>query len=131
MLNYVVKDETKLVAWVNQIYIRHVKPGQPAEVVLQLYPGKTLTATVGSIVLMSETGQLKPSGEVPEPPAGQPPPGQYGVVLNLDDTAEFPLGVPGGAVGTAAIYTDSARATQIIRKVMVRMQAWKNYVIPG
>lgn len=131
VLNYVVKDETKLVAWVNQIYIRYVKPGQPAEVVLQLYPGKTLTATVGSIVLMSETGQLKPSGEVPEQPADQQPRGQYGVVLQFDETAQLPLGVPGGAIGTAAIYTDSARATQIIRKVMVRMQAWKNYIIPG
>ena len=131
VLNFVVKDQTKLVAWINQIYIRHVKPGQPAEVVLQLYPGKTLKATVDAIVLMSETGQLKPSGDVPGQPAGQRPPGEYAVVLKMKDTAKLFLGVPGGAVGTSAIYTDSARATQIIRKVMVRMQAWKNYIIPG
>ena len=131
VLNFVVKDQTKLVAWVDQIYIRYVKAGQPAEVVLQLYPGRTLKATVDSIVLMSETGQLKPSGEVPEQPSGQRPPGQYGVVLGIADPAELPFGVPGGAIGTAAIYTESARATQIIRRVMVRMPAWKNYVIPG
>ena len=33
-------------------------------------------------------------------------------------------------VPTAAIYTESARITQIIRKVMVRMEAWMNYIIP-
>ena len=77
VLNYVVNDRTRLIAWINQINIRHVKPGQPAEVVLQLYPGKTLNATVDSINLMSETGQLKPSGDLPAQPTGQQPPGQY------------------------------------------------------
>ncbi len=131
VLNYVVNDQTKMAVWINQIFIRYVKPGQPSEVVLQLYPGKTLKATVDSIVLMSAEGQLNPSGEVPEQPAGQRPPGQYAVILRIKDQADLPLGVPGGAIGTAAIYTESAKATQIIRKVMLRMQAWKNYVIPG
>ena len=38
--------------------------------------------------------------------------------------------VPGGAVGTGAVYTDAAKATHVIRKVMIRMQAWLNYLIP-
>ena len=130
VLNYVVNDQTKLAAWINQINIRHVKPGQPAEVALQLYPGKTLKGTVDSIVLMSQTGQLEPSGEVPEQPIGPQPPGQYIVILKIEDEADLPFGVPGGAIGTAAIYTESARATQVIRKVMVIMQAWMNYIIP-
>ena len=130
VLNYVVNDHTKLVAWINQINIRHVKPGQPAEVALQLYPGKTLKGKVDSIVLMSQTGQLEPSGEVPEQPIGPQPPGQYVVILKIEDKADLPFGIPGGAIGTAAIYTESARATQVIRKVMVRMQSWMNYVVP-
>ena len=80
---------------------------------------------------MSESGQLRPSGDVPQQPTGQRPPGQYAVILNIKDAAELPLGIPGGAIGTAAIYTESARATQIIRKVMVRMQTWMNYIIPS
>jgi len=130
VLNYVVNDQTRLVTWINQINIRHVKPGQSAEVVLQLYPGKTLNATVDSINLMSETGQLQPSGELPAQPTGQPPPGQYAVILKIKDAADLPFGVPGGAIGTAAIYTESARITQIIRKIMVRMEAWMKYIIP-
>jgi hypothetical protein len=31
---------------------------------MQLYPGKTLKATVDSVVLMSRTGQLEPSGRM-------------------------------------------------------------------
>ncbi len=37
--------------------------------------------------------------------------------------------LPGGAVGTAAIYTDQAKFTHVIRRVMMRMQAWINYLL--
>ena len=52
------------------------------------------------------------------------------MILKIKDVADLPFGVPGGAIGTAAIYTETARITQIIRKVMVRMEAWMNYIIP-
>lgn len=38
--------------------------------------------------------------------------------------------LPGGAFGTGAIYTDSVKITHIIRKVMIRMTAWLNYIVP-
>ena len=38
--------------------------------------------------------------------------------------------VHGGAIGTAAIYTESVAATHIIRKVMVRMETWMNNLKP-
>jgi hypothetical protein len=38
--------------------------------------------------------------------------------------------MPGGSVGSAAIYTESVKATHIIRKVMVRMDAWLRYLLP-
>ena len=47
------------------------------------------------------------------------------------DGADISLAaVPGGAIGTAAIYTESVTATHIIRKVMVRMETWLNYLKP-
>ena len=36
----------------------------------------------------------------------------------------------GGASGTAAIYTDNAGLTHVIRRVMIRMQTWMNYILP-
>ena len=38
--------------------------------------------------------------------------------------------LPAGAVGSVAIYSDKGKATHIIRKVMIRMDAYMNYVIP-
>ncbi|MEE9287353.1 MAG: efflux RND transporter periplasmic adaptor subunit [Gammaproteobacteria bacterium] len=126
---YVSQDQIRLVAGINQNMLRHVKPGQRAEVVLKLYPGKTLGAIVESVAYMTPQGQLQPSGIAPSAPTPQQLPAPYGVILKLDEAVRELHRVPGGAVGTAAIYTDSVRLTHIIRRVMVRMDAWLNYII--
>ncbi len=62
---YVYQDQTHLLAGINHNLLRHVNPGQRAEVVLKLYPGKVFGATVDSISHMTPQGQLQPSGLVP------------------------------------------------------------------
>ena len=52
------------------------------------------------------------------------------MIVELDDKAVDLASIPGGAVGTAAIYTDSVTATHVIRRVMMRMEAWMNYIKP-
>jgi multidrug resistance efflux pump len=125
---YVYQDQTHLLVGINHNLLRHVRPGQRAEVVLKLYPGKVFGATVDSIAHMTPQGQLQPSGLVPMAPIAGQLPAPYGVKLKLDE--ELRELVPGGAVGTAAIYTDSVKATHLIRRIMMRMQAWLNYIIP-
>ena len=129
---FVDTDNSALVAGIDQAYLRHVRPGQKAEVVMKMLPGKTLNATVKGIAYMTPDGQLSPSGNVPTAPTAGTFPLPYGVELELDE--ELPdilkkTGLPGGSVGTAAIYTDSVASTHIIRKVMVRMEAWMNYLV--
>jgi hypothetical protein len=129
---FVDSDNSALVVGIDQAYLRHVKPGQKAEVVMKMLPGQTLNATVKGIAYMTPDGQLSPSGNVPTAPTAATFPLPYGVELALDD--ELPgifekTGLPGGSVGTAAIYTKSVEATHVIRKVMVRMEAWMNYLV--
>ena len=38
--------------------------------------------------------------------------------------------LPAGTAGTAAIYTSSVTMTHIIRKVMIRMEAYLNFINP-
>ncbi|CAB5132187.1 hypothetical protein D3OALGB2SA_3709, partial [Olavius algarvensis associated proteobacterium Delta 3] len=127
---FVKEEESKLVAGINQNMMRYVQPGQKAEVVFKLFPGKVFNATVESLYMMNPQGQLQASGIVPMAPTTQQLPLPFGVILNLDeDLPEFPV-IPGGAMGTAAIYTSNVRATHMIRKVMIRMEAWINYINP-
>jgi multidrug resistance efflux pump len=114
---------------VPQYVLRHVKPGQPAEIVLKLFPGKAFAATVDTIAPVNSEGQVQASGMVPSFDDNSANSQDYAVVLKLDERIE-PSSLPGGAVGTATIYTDSVSMTHVIRRVMMRMQAWMNYILP-
>jgi hypothetical protein len=52
----------------------------------------------------------------------------YGVLFKLDDADLDPKNLPGGAKGTVAIYTDTAKAAHLIRRIELRMNTWLNYV---
>ena len=126
---FVNQDQDRLIVGINQNMLRHVKPGQHAEVVLKLQPGKVFNATVAAVAFMTPQGQLPPSGTIPAAPIPQIPL-PYGVILHLDDDAGELPHIPGGALGTAAIYTESVKATHIIRKVMLRMETLVNFINP-
>ncbi len=127
---YVNQDQQRLMLGINQNMLRHVRSGQHAEVALKLFPGKVFSATVETIAFMTPQGQLPPSGTIPAAPTGQEIPLPYGVVLKLDDDLGELTEIPGGAIGSATIYTESAKISHIIRKVMLRMESWVNFINP-
>ena len=53
-----------------------------------------------------------------------------GVVVRIDEPGLPMSELPGGATGTGAIYTNSMKPTHVIRKVMIRMQSFINYLVP-
>jgi multidrug resistance efflux pump len=127
---FVDEARTYLVVGIQQYALRNVEPGQAAEVVFKIRPGKTYAARVRSVTRFGSQGQLSPSGAIPATPTGADPPLPYGVILDLDAGAEALRELPAGATGSAAIYTNSAAATHLIRRVMMRMQTFINYVNP-
>jgi hypothetical protein len=132
-LAYVITARKMLVG-IDQIFVRHVKPGQPVEVVMKVLPGKVLTGTVEGLAMMTPQGQLAPSGAVPQAPTGQQVPAPFGVIVVPDEPSleliEDMGRLPGGATGTAAIYTESAKFSHLIRKVILRLEMWLNFVNP-
>lgn len=118
-------------AWMlglNQSFTRNIDVGQSAEVVIKARPGKVFPARVVALSATNPMGEVA-GGTIPAPPDGTTM--AYGVMLELEEDP-FPnrmnkLG--GGATGVAAIYTESAKPTHVIRKIMLRMQAWRNYVM--
>ena len=127
---YVEDHTSRLAVGIPQSRLRHVKSGQKADVALRIFPGRTLSATVTDIININPAAQLQPTGILPQAPTIADPALPYGVILELDDASIDLAEIPGGAVGTAAIYTESVEVTHVIRKVMVRMEAWMNYLKP-
>ena len=52
------------------------------------------------------------------------------MIRTLDDDEIDVRDLPGGAVGTADIYTDHVQMTHFIRRIELHMKSWLNFVIP-
>ena len=127
---FVNYEDSDAVVTIDQYALRFVEPGQKAEVTFKLFPGKVFDATVDRVAYITSSGQLQPSGQIATYDADRQTAEPYGVVLRIDDDTIDPAKLAGGAKGSAAIYTDSMKATHIIRRVMIRMDAWMNFIIP-
>ena len=120
-------------AWLvglNQNFARKVFVGQPVEVVIKSRPGHVFPARVSAFAATNPMGEVA-GGTIPTPPDGTTM--SLGIMLELEENP-FPdradgIEGGGGLTGVAAIYTESAKPTQVIRKIMLRMQAWRNYVM--
>lgn len=126
-MSFVDTSEVLLGAQIPQIYARHIESGQEAEVTFKVRPGQTYGATVEAILPVTAQGQIQLSGFAPE--AQSTAPGPFFVTLRMIDD-DLARGLPSGALGSVAIYTSEVKAAHIIRRVMIRMEAWMNYLNP-
>ena len=125
---FVDTAESRPVAQIHQIYLRHIKPGQKVEIALKTRPGELIFGTVDRVIPAVSGGQAQVSGSIAA--AMQISPEPFLVRLNTDEPDDVLLMEP-GSVGTVAIYTESVGATHVIRKVMIRMTAILNYLNPA
>jgi RND family efflux transporter MFP subunit len=112
---------------INQIYQRHLKIGQPVELAFKTHPGRIYNGKIKAILQVTSQSQALIGGTVPQAQQVQAEPFFIRVQLE-DEVVEKAL--PAGTVGTAAIYTTSASMTHIIRKVMIRMESYLNFINP-
>lgn len=124
---FVENSERVVGAQILQGHLRYIEPDMDAEVTFKLFPGKVYNAKVNHVVKASATGQALPSGSMVAPREINSTP--FVIHLRIDDDNLMNT-LPAGAVGTVAIYSDKGEATHIIRKVMIRMDAFMNYIIP-
>jgi multidrug resistance efflux pump len=111
--------------------LKYVKPGQPVEVALDLYPGQIFAGKVDSIWKGNGIGQYLPTDVIPgfQPLPPNAVQGQYAVKILLDDqdSPKFTI----GAQGTAAIYTSGETgAWAALRKISIRARSWANWLYP-
>jgi multidrug resistance efflux pump len=97
-----------------------------AEVILPAVPGRVFQARVVSAGAYIAQGQLQPSGTLVDPESIR---GDGRVIVQLefkDDLSKFQI-VP-GSVGNVAIYTHHMHHLAVMRKVLLRMKSWMNFI---
>ncbi len=122
-----VDDEYQIFALFDQNELHQVIPGNEAEITLDTYPGRIIKAHVDSIIWAQAQGQLDASGNLPQT-GFNPPPGKFPVKLVVGKE-DSPLFLAAGARGASAIYTEHLTLVHIIRKVLLRVGSYLNYVI--
>jgi multidrug resistance efflux pump len=127
VMSFVEEDEVILAMfWQNELH--EVEPGNEAELALSTYPGKIIKAKVDSIIWAQGQGQLPLTGTLPQTGAVPAPEGRFAVKLVLADR-DKDLFLAAGARGTGAIYTNHFTPIHLIRKVLLRVNSYLNWVI--
>jgi multidrug resistance efflux pump len=123
-----VEQEHVILAFFGQNELHQVEPGNEAEITLSTYPGRIIKAKVDSIIWAQGQGQLPLTGSLPQTGAAPVPEGRFAVKLVLEER-EKDLFLAAGAQGTGAIYTSHLAMIHIIRKVILRVSAYLNWII--
>jgi multidrug resistance efflux pump len=128
--SFIVDSDRYLLANYFQENLKYVKPGQPVEIALDLYPGQIFTGKVEAIWQGSGAGQMLPSGTLPtfNYVPTEMPQGQFAVAIRLDgaDQSKYPIGTQ----GRAAVYTNPQSAFVVLRKIGIRGYTWLNFIYP-
>ncbi len=100
--------------------------GSDAEVILPAVPGRFFKAKVVSAGAYIPQGQLVPSGILADPEQIK---GEGRIIVGIEfqeDLSKYHI-VP-GSVGSVAIYTHHMHHLGIMRKVLLRMKSWMNFL---
>jgi multidrug resistance efflux pump len=123
---FVHADDQALAAGFQQNALQRVRPGDEAEVAFDAIPGKVFKAKVKYVLDAIALGQLQASGTLQD--MGAPLEGGRAVAV-IDVTADTSnYNIPGGAAAQVAVYTPYAHHFALIRKILLRMRSWENYV---
>jgi multidrug resistance efflux pump len=120
------KNDQELGAAFQQNSLQRVKAGDEAEVAFDAVPGRVFKAKVKVVVDAIAAGQLRTSSGLVEPEM-QTTEGRAVALIDVtDDTSSYQI--PLGATAQVAIYTEHWHHVSLIRKILLRMRSWQNYV---
>ena len=125
------KESTYFIGWFRQNSMLRLSAGNDAEVAFDGIPGKVFSGKVYSVAPGLAEGQVQPNGNLISPMVA-PYPGRIAVRIDITDPEfdAYRSRVPGGAYAQAAIYTEHVHHVAIMRKILLRMSAWMNYIFP-
>jgi multidrug resistance efflux pump len=123
-----IHGDRELVAAFVQNSLQRVRVGDEAEIAFAAVPGRIFKGNVKAILDVMAQGQLQPTGALvdPQAPERRTPGRALAVIEILDDVSPYQL--PGGVTAEVAVYTDHWHHVGVMRRVLLRMSSWMNYV---
>lgn len=122
-----IPDEERYFAgafWQNSLLRLH--EGDEAEIILDAAPGQVFKGKVAKVLPAMAEGEIQSNGAL-QSSNRLFQPGRVVVLIDIDDQ-QIKTNFPAGVSGQAAIYSDHFAHVAVMRKVLIRMQGWLNYL---
>jgi len=126
LITFVHDQDRFLLAGFHQNPLQNIRPDFEAEVIFIALPGKVFSAKVIGMSDIMAQGQLLPDGKLISldrvTSAGR-------VLVRIeieDDLSEYQL--PTGAKAYVAVYSDTWKPVSAVRKMVLRIMSWENYL---
>jgi multidrug resistance efflux pump len=118
------RGDQELGAAFQQNSLQRVKAGDEAEVAFDAVPGRVFKGKVRQVINAIAPGQMQATGTLQNPPT------EAGRALAIIDITDDMSGynIPLGAAGQVAIYTEHWHHVSLLRKILLRMRSWQNYI---
>lgn len=123
---FVHQDDRTFAAGFQQNALQRVRSGDEAEIAFDAVPGRIFKGKVRQVLDAIAPGQFQASGSLQD--MGERLPGGRAVaVIDVDeDLSDYTI--PGGAAAQVALYTPYWHHFAIIRRILLRMRSWQNYI---
>jgi multidrug resistance efflux pump len=122
-------EEHSLVAWFHQTSRLRLNDGSAAEVTFDSIPGKVFSGKVQMVIPTLGVDHASTEDIIFDPPAAISQP-RIPVMINITDPhyANYVAQVPDGSHAQTAIYGEQFHHLALVRKTLLRMSAWMNYL---
>jgi multidrug resistance efflux pump len=129
VMTFVHEEEKYYVGWFWQNSMQRLMVGDDAEVVLDGIPGMIFKGEVEAVIPAMAAGNVQANTNLLDQSSAVMP-GRMPVRIKITDPRWKEYQVIAGASGQAAIYTDHFHHVAIMRKVLMRMGSWMNFLFP-
>ena len=120
------KRDREFTAAFQQNSLQRVKAGDEVEAAFDAVPGRVFKGKVRLVLDAIAAGQLAATGTLVDVGA-RTEGGRALAVIDIEDDMS-PYQIPLGAAAQVAIYTEHWHHVSMIRKILLRMRSWQNYV---
>ena len=129
VMTFIHQNDTAYVGWFWQNSMQRLAVGDEAEVVIDGVPGKIFKGKVTAVVPAIAAGDVQANlGLLDQTTAVRP--GRLPVVISITDPEWAKYQVIAGSSGQAAVYTHYFHHVSVMRKILLRMASWMNYIFP-
>ena len=100
--------------------------GDEAEIAFDAVPGRVFKAKVRLVLDAIAAGQMQATGALVDFGA-RTEGGRALAIIDIEDDMS-PYQIPLGAAAQVAIYTEHWHHVSLLRKILLRMRSWQNYI---